>query len=76
MEVSCCPECGGDHFLNNAMRADAVDPANPERYAQVYGHWFNQCKGCGGWSIYKDGVNHHLDDPMVTPVAYSEPAIE
>lgn len=75
MKTADCPYCGHDCFTE-AVRADAVNPKAPERYAKVYGHWFNKCLGCLGWSIYRDGKQFSIPNKSKRPKPYTEMAIE
>lgn len=75
MRLALCPYCNGEHFSSAVLRADAVNPEDPEKYAKVYGHWFNQCLDCEGWSIHRNGKQFKLKDKTKKPKPYSEPAI-
>lgn len=65
-----CPYCDCETF-SESIRADSVDPENPERFSEVYGQWFNSCGSCGGWSLYDDGVQTVMDDPSTRPEKHS-----
>ena len=74
MSIAPCPYCGSDCF-SEAVRADKVNTKKPERFSQVYGHWFNKCKDCEGWSLHKDGKQEKMSDKSSRPKKHSLPAV-
>ena len=72
MKTADCPYCGSDTFSSDVIRADAIDPKNPEKYARIEGHYFNQCVGCDGWSIYRKGKQFPIPDKSNRPRPYSD----
>lgn len=83
--LSKCPYCDGEHF-NGFERADAPDLPEDKndvealekaftKHKENYGHWFNQCADCGGWSVYKNGLNYPIEKKDKKPKKYSLPPI-
>lgn len=75
MKTACCPYCESEHFTADAVRADAINPDDPERYANVYGDWFNRCAECDGWSVHRGGKQFKLSDKSHKPKRNSEPPL-